>query len=359
MPAIHQLVAGFTQGDAISNEATVIQRIVKSWGMESDIFCMFKHTLPEFRRKSRDYSTAAEIMKPSDVAILHLSIGSPVNEEFAALKCRKAIIYHNITPSSYFNIINRALGIELEKGREQMKRLAGVAEVNTAVSRFNAGELEAAGYRNVKVLPLILDLDSVVESPDHGVMNMLDDGKVNVLFVGRGVPNKRIEHLITAFYYFHKHVEPNSRLIHVGSFSAYERYRFILTSQIKELGLDSDTVRLIGQVSQSRLNAYYRRAHVFLCTSEHEGFCIPLLEGMKNGVPVLAYAAAAVPETLDGAGVLFTEKDFPSVAEMMGRLVHDQRLRDAVIEGQNRRIERYRNRDVAAELRACLAPLLA
>jgi L-malate glycosyltransferase len=358
MPAIHQLVAGFTTGDAISNEALVLQRMFRSWGNESEIFCAVKHTFPEYRKTARDLSTAMAAIKPADIAVLHLSTGSPVNDIFALLKCRKAIVYHNMTPSRYFDLVNRAVGIELEKGRGQMKKLAGVAEVNTAVSGFNARELESAGYRNVRVLPLILDLEALVTEPEAKIMRLLDDGKVNVLFVGRGVMNKRIDDAITAFSYFHRYVEPNSRFIHAGSYTASERYYIILSTYIKEMGFDSRTIMFAGPVKQDRLNAFYRKAHLFLCTSEHEGFCIPLLESMVHHVPVLAYAAAAVPETLDGAGVLFKEKNFPAVAEMMGKVVHDSQLRAAVISGQDKRIERYRKRDLAAELRECLAPLL-
>ncbi|MBA4388788.1 MAG: hypothetical protein C0404_12465 [Verrucomicrobia bacterium] len=358
MPAIHQLVAGFTSGDAISNEAIVLQRIFKSWGFDSDIFSQTNHTLPELRSKSRDIFTARKVMGPADIAVLHLSIGAPVNEIFAALECRKAIIYHNMTPPAYFDLVNRRVAMELEKGREHVAMLAGRAAVNTAVSRFNAGELETAGYRNVRVLPLVLDLDMLVAHPDPKIIARYRDGRKNILFVGRGVPNKKIEDLMTAFFYFKKYVEPASRLIHVGSYTGMEKYHFLLTARMRDLGLANDDVVLTGMVPQAQLNAYYDIADLFLCMSEHEGFCIPLLESMLHNVPVLAYSAAAVPETLDGAGVLFSRKDYADVAEMMDRLIRDQQLRAGVVEQQKKRIQRYKALDLAAELKQCLAPLL-
>jgi len=177
-----------------------------------------------------------------------------------------------------------------------------------------------------------------------------------VLFVGRCAPNKKIEDALRTFYHFQKTVEPASRFIHVGSFAGTERYYAYLLAQAKNLQLDA--VHFLGPATQSQLNACYRCARVFLCMSEHEGFCIPLLESMACGVPVLAYAAAAVPETLDGAGILFREKNHPLLAELLGRVAQAGALRDAVLRGQAERLARYRRRDLAAELREHLAPLL-
>jgi glycosyltransferase involved in cell wall biosynthesis len=174
--------------------------------------------------------------------------------------------------------------------------------------------------------------------------------------VGRCAPNKRIDDLLNAFAYFQAGVQPESRLIHVGSFAGTERYYYLLLTRVREMGLNN--VHFAGAVPQAELNAYYACAHVFLCMSEHEGFCIPLIESMVHDVPVLAYAAGAVPETLDGAGVLFRDKAFDLVSEMMARLSEDSGLRAAVIAGQRNRLERYRARDLAAELAKHLAPLL-
>jgi glycosyltransferase involved in cell wall biosynthesis len=93
-----------------------------------------------------------------------------------------------------------------------------------------------------------------------------------------------------------------------------------------------------GPVSDEDLAIYYRSASVYISMSEHEGFCAPLVEAMAADVPVLAYAAAAVPETLGGAGVLFTPKDLEYVAELTAALTYDDDLRAAVIAGQRRRL---------------------
>jgi len=356
MPAIHQFVAGFNNGDAISNEARVLRGIFRKWGFAADIFCETRRILPELRREVQDVSVCAAQCRPEDIVLLHLSIGSLVNDVFAALPCRKAILYHNITPVHYFQTVNRQTAAVLAQGREQARALAGTAAVNMAVSAFNAAELTGLGYRAVRVLPLILDLDMLRSKPDQTTRSRFRDDKTNVLFVGRCVPNKRLEDALRAFHCFQRTVEPNSRFIHAGSHAGTERYYYFLQTMVKELAL-RDCI-FAGPVTQAQMNAIYGSADLFLCMSEHEGFCIPLLEAMLHGVPVLAYAAGAVPETLDGAGVLVREKDYPQIAEMMGKLKNDAPFRSAILRGQEERLNRYRGLNLEQELRTCLAPLL-
>ena len=162
--------------------------------------------------------------------------------------------------------------------------------------------------------------------------------------------------MLSAFYYFQQFVEPNSRFVHVGSHSGMERYNIMLQTIVRNLDLKN--VLFPGTVSQAELSAYYHEANVFLCMSEHEGFCIPLIESMVHDVPVLAYSSSAVPETLDGSGVLFNEKRFDMVAEMMGQLVRNKSFREAVIRTQRTHLLRYEQRNLESELRTCLAPLM-
>ncbi|MFH0954081.1 MAG: glycosyltransferase [Verrucomicrobiota bacterium] len=356
MRAIHQLVAGFSNGDAISNEARVLRGIFRKWGFESEIFSEPRRILPELRGEAKDAAAYRAAAKPDDVVLLHLSIGSVVNDLFAQLPCRKVIKYHNITPAEFFRGLQEEIASQLLRGRDQAKRLASQAQVVMAVSKFNAGELEQWGYKDVRVLPLLLDLSRLRDRPHRGTLKRYGDGLTNILFVGRCVPNKRFEDLLAAFHYFQKYVEPASRFLHVGSFAGTERYYALLLTRARDLQLQH--VEFAGSLRQDELNACYRSASLFLSMSEHEGFCIPLIESMVHDVPILAYAAAAVPETLDGAGVLFHEKRYDLVAEMMGRLVRDQALRNAVIRGQRERLARFEKRDLEGELRACLAPLL-
>ena len=356
MAAIHQLVAGFANGDAISNEAIVMRKIFRSWGFLSDIFCEKKRVLPELRPETRDISECHSAFQPNDIAFLHLSIGSDINDLLPKLACKKVILYHNVTPSHYFDLINKQTAYTLERGRKQVVALANTAQVNLSDSRFNAEELGKAGYRNVQVLPLVLDLQRLKENPDRKTLRVYDDGTRNVIFVGRCAPNKKIEDVIKAFFYFHKYVEPDSRLILIGSYAGTERYQNLLLTQARELELSD--VRFTSNIPQPQLNAFYKCAHLFLSMSEHEGFCIPIIESMAHDIPVLAYAAAAVPETMNGAGILFHEKRYEEIAEMMGRLINDSQLRESVLDQQRKRIADYVSRNLAVELKQMLFPIL-
>jgi len=356
MKGIHQFVAGFTHGDAISNEALALRNIFRSWGFASEIYSEPKRILPELRREAGDAAAYRRNAHLDDIVLLHLSIGSMVNDLFAELPCRKALLYHNMTPPEFLRGIQEQMARNLDRGREQARRLAGVPDVVMADSAFNAAELTAMGYSSVQVLPLILDLGKLREKPNRRILRQYNDTLSTVLFVGRCVPNKRIEDILCAVHYFQRYVNPACRFIHVGSYDGIEQYHALLLTFARELQIEN--VELRGALRQDELNACYRCADLFLCMSEHEGFCIPLIESMVHDVPILAYRAAAIPETLDGAGVLFSEKRFDLVAEMMGRLTRDTALRKAVAQGQRARLNRYEHRDLPGELRAHLAPLL-
>ncbi|MDZ4198053.1 MAG: glycosyltransferase [Kiritimatiellia bacterium] len=353
MKSLHQLVAGYTRGDAISNEARVLRALFRRWGYESEIYCERARVPPELRSDIRDAAELSGTIRPEDGALLHLSIGSDVNRIFQGIRARRIVRYHNITPADYFRGIRESTARVLAQGREQAAALAHTADLNLADSRYNALELEAWGYANPRVLPLLLDFTG-----EHGIrparslLRKYRDGLKNVLFVGRCAPNKRIEDVLSAFAVYQRTVEPESRLLLAGSTAGVERYHALLLAQARESGLRQ--VEWLGCVRQTDLVALYQCAHVFLCMSEHEGFCIPLLEAMFHDVPVAAYAAAAVPETLDGAGVLFYEKRFDWIAETLRTMIEPGPTREAILAEQRRRMERYRARDLETELREAM-----
>lgn len=354
--AVHQLVAGYSNGDAISNEARTLRAWFKKWGCDSEIYCEASRILPELRKDSRDISLLQSDLNPNDIVILHLSIGSEVNDIFPKCTCKKVVRYHNVTPENYFRALDEHLAGLLGRGRVQMKALVNSADVNLADSAYNASELVEAGYKDVKVLPLALELRRLEAKPNQEVMEKYNDGKLNVLFVGRCVPNKRLEDLLYAFYYLQKFQNPNCRLIHVGSFAGTEAYLAMLQSLKRDLKLEH--VNFVGSVPESDLCAYYKVADVFLCMSEHEGFGIPILEAMQAGIPVMAYASSAVPETMNGAGFLFQEKIFDELAVWISRLAEEGPLKRSVLEGQKKRLESYEKQDVESLLLNHLKPLI-
>ncbi|HMO51334.1 MAG TPA: glycosyltransferase [Kiritimatiellia bacterium] len=355
--AIHQLVAGYSNGDAISNEARAWRAVFRSWGYASEIYCETKRILPELRKDTRDLAALRADVRPEDIAILHLSIGSEANRIFPALNSRKVIIYHNITPPEFFRGYQEEIAQNLRRGRAEMAALAGVARINLADSRFNADELAAAGYENPRVLPLLLDRTNWKGPVDRRVVDQYRDGYLNLLFVGRCAPNKRIEDLLFALYYCQRYVQRNTRLIHVGSAAGLERYQALLRTKAKELKVENFI--MAGSVRGDELRGYYQAADAFLCLSEHEGFCIPLLEAMGHDVPVLAFDAGAVAETMGGAGVLFKAKHFDVIAETIQRVTAQKALRDGIVLGQRERLAQYEQQNIPEQMKAALAPLLA
>ncbi len=250
--AIYQLVAGFRRGDAISNEALLMRFLFRGWGLESDIVCGASSTDPFERNEVMDFDALRARVRPEDTAILHLSIGCEANKVFAALPCRKVILYHNITPARFFERIDAMTTKTLAEGRRQAAALAGVADINLADSEFNARELAAMGYRDPRPLPLMIDLDRF-QKVDEGFAGRLSDGAVNVLFVGRVAPNKRHDELIRVFHDFQHYVEPHSRLVLAGSFAGTEAYRTLLLGQAYVLALKR--VVFTGPLKKDQLNA--------------------------------------------------------------------------------------------------------
>lgn len=355
MAAIHQFLAGYAFGDAISNHARSLRDIFRAWGYESLIYSKSAHIHPALYRDSKPLGTF--VAEPDDIVILHLSIGGELNHQFRDLKCRKAIIYHNVTPHTFFLGVAEEIAHQLKLGREEVAMLAGAADVNMAVSQFNASELVELGYEDVKVVPLVLDLERLSQGkPDKAMLKDFKEPKTTIGFIGRVAPNKCIEDLMHAFYYYKTYVNPNSRFILAGSYGATMIYKQVL--EMFRNKLDLEDFHILGSVTEDQLRTVYQLSEVFLCMSEHEGVCIPLLEAMQSGTPVLAYAAAAIPETMDGAGVIVREKNWPAIAKMIQKMVEPGPFREGLIAGQHSRLERYRDQNLEAKLKDALAPLL-
>ena len=348
MKTIHQITAGFRRGDAISEEAWLLRDIFRKNGCMSRLFSDRSSISEDLLNEVADVSELVNIVQPSDVVVLHLSIGSRVNQVFAKLPSKKVIIYHNITPSIYFQHLNPTIAQVLSEGRKQVAALAGVADVNLAVSAYNARELEECGYKNVKVHPLVIDASFGEGKVDLPFFSSLKkDGFKNILFVGRVAPNKRHDKLLEVFSYYQHYIEPKSRLIIAGSIAGNNMYKALLLGSVYTLELKN--VYFTEFLPQEELNSCYKAADAFLCVSDHEGFCAPLLEAMSWQIPVCAMANAAIPETMDGAGVLFNDASSAEIAEALNEVITNQPLREKIIEKQNERLARFRNRDIWSE----------
>lgn len=356
--AIHQWTAGASTGDAISTYALALQGMLRAMGYESELFTDFNHVSFDMRTHCRDLRSFPADLPGKSAVIYHFSIGSYLTERFLSLPSgvTPILYYHNITPARYFRSFLPETARVLEEGRRQLLQLAPRVELAMGPSLYNCSELEEAGCRRTAHVPLLWDRPDILEPPDPGVLSLYDDRAVNWLFVGRVVPNKKIEDLIRAFFFYRRSVHPDSRLFCVGSFAGAETYYSSLRALAVQLDLPG--VIFTGHVTAAQLVAYYRLAHVFVCMSEHEGFCLPLVEAMSFGVPVVAYSAAAIPETVGDGGILFSRKDFPEVAETVDLAARLGEVRELLVAAGKERLKAFGRERVEKALRTALAPFL-
>ncbi len=229
-----------------------------------------------------------------------------------------------------------------------------LAEAGWGDSEFNVRELAEHGWTRLGVLPIIFNPNQHNNRPDRKVLRQWQGG-VNILFVGRIVPNKRLEDVILTFYYFKHFVCPEARLFLVGSTAGMERYFNFLQALVKRLDL-SDVI-FAGHVTTAQWLAYYQCGSIYLSMSEHEGFGIPLLESMHFGLPIIAYKAAAIAETLGGSGILVKIKDHAAIAELIGLVLEDENLRTEIVARQRERLRDFLPIKIEPQLRQLLQTL--
>src|SRR3954463_6960829 len=352
-PCVHQVLATLGYGDAIGHEVLGIQRVLRRAGYDSDIFV--ETADPRLEDETIDYRELVGAVRATDLLIHHFSIGSRASRTAYALPGRMALVYHNITPPSYFIGVHKELVKLCFHGRRELTAYIARCELALGDSDYNRQELSALGFPRTAVLPVVPDFSHLDLAPDYRLAGGFDDEWTNVMFVGRVIPNKKFEDLIRAFHAYRTRHNPRSRLLLVGSYSGFERYFAMLQGLIATLG--TPDVHFLGHVTNEELTALYDVADLFLCASEHEGFCVPIIEAFHKGVPVLAYAATAVPATMDGGGVLYETQDPFEIARLMEAVLDDRLLEDAVIASQDAALARLRARDFPAILLRDVASL--
>jgi len=352
---IHQVLATLGYGDAIGHEVLGIQRVLRHAGYQSEIFVeTADHRLEP---QTRDYRELVDFSHPDNLLLHHFSLGSKASRTAYALPDRMALIYHNITPPEYFVGVHRTLARQTFRGRRELRAYADRCDLAMGDSEFNRQDLEALGFPRTAVLPVVPDFTHLDREPNWLVARDFDDEWTNVVFVGRVIANKKIEDLISWFHTYHTIFNPRARLLLVGSQSGFERYLSSLHQLVSRLG--ASHVHFIGHVSDEELVAFYEIADLFLCASEHEGFCVPIVEAFYKQVPVLAYAATAVPSTMDGAGVLFENRDPLHVAALMDEIISNADLQDRIVDGQLAAVGRLQSRDFAGTLLGFVDRILA
>ena len=334
-----QILSTVSFGDAVSNDALAISKVISEMGYETAIYS------ENISNKIKDpivqpYSKLPALTN-EDIVIFNHSTGSKLCYTLPKLGGRKMMIYHNITPPEFFEGYSREAMTLTEFGYEGTKFLKDKIDYVMADSSYNANDLKNMGYKcDMFVRPILIPFEDYEKEPDEDIIKQYsDDGYTNIVFVGRIAPNKKQEDLIKTFAYYKKNVNPKSRLILVGNDGGMERYSTALKKYAE--ALEVDDVIFTGHISFKAILAYYRVADVLLCMSEHEGFCVPLVEAMFFKVPIIAYDSSAIADTLGGSGILVNDKDPVFVAHLIDRLVNDKALKEHVIHTQNERLKDF------------------
>ena len=336
MRALHQFVATFEPG-ATGAHMLELQRLAREHlGIASDLFAEHRRgPHADAVRHHRDYKP-----RPGDVVVYHMAIGSVV-ADYVADRGRPLVVdFHNITPAHFIEPWEPGAAYGCAWGRNQLRELAVTADLGIAHSRYSEDELRHEGFVDTAVAPVLVDLGAFDTEVDELRLRRLlaakEAGGSDWLFVGRLSPNKCQHDLVKALAVHRRLYDPKARLHLVGG-SSSDAYTAAIEDFAAELGL-ADAVDVAGSVSPGELAAYYQAADVFVCVSEHEGFCVPLVEAMWNRVPVVAFASSAVPETLGEGGVLLADKDAATVAAAVDRVLRD---RDAVVAAGTERLAAF------------------
>ena len=348
---VNQWLAAAHRYDAIGDHARRVQALLRSMGHESGLYSL---TIDEdLRGEVRPFDDPGA--RRGDVTIFHYALPSALTGAFADLPSGRVLHYHNITPAHYFAPYNAGQFRLSRVGREHLARLAGATDLALGVSEYNRRELESLGFAATGVMPIAVDTARIAAAPRRPALErVLDDGLPNYLFVGRIAPNKRIDDYIRLAEQYKRYVSIDYRFVFVGRYDAVPGYHAAVRAMIVQYHMPPDRFIFTGAVPDADLATYYRMADVYVSLSEHEGFCVPLLEAMAADVPVLAYAAAAVPDTLGGAGVQFWPRDLEHAAELLGLLTYDHDLRRAVIAGQRARLKDFGDDRIVRDLRNLL-----
>ncbi len=350
-----QLLPAAHAGDATGGAALHLASALEEAGYEAGLYALTVDS--GMRDRVRPF---ADFAPPSadDTTLLHFALPSRLSRVLTECAGRRIVVYHNLTPPELLLPHSPEVARLAAIGRSELEELAssGTVDLAIGVSEFNTADLRRVGFRTTATLPLPMDMSGYDQSPDLLRAAELARGPAPFITVGRIAPNKRLEDFLRTAAYYLRYIEPNAHFLVVGGSRGMEGYLDALLALGERLGLD-DRVRFLGRVEHRELIAVYRAAAAYLCTSVHEGFCAPLLEAMHFGVPILARNAAAVPETLGGAGITFdgaqsdvaSSGDPASIAETLHALATDDQLRAHLQARGRQRVARFAPQQVASE----------
>ena len=336
---IHQIVVSAAPGDAATEAALGLRDVLRRVGPSE----VFAHSIDESLAGEvgtlADYAARPGTAGGRNVLVYHASIGEPAVCSFLLERPEKLVlVYHNIPPAEYFLDVDPAFAALLADGRVELAALRPRVSLALATSDYNAADLRALGYDDVRLSPLPVDTARLRALPsDPATVAHIDEHLKGplVLFVGRILPHKRPDLLLSAYHVLVTYLVPDAYLALVGP-CPQPGYRQVLESYRLQLNLHR--AWLPGRVSPEALATWYRAAAVFVTVSEHEGVGVPALEAMAFDVPVVARAFAAIPETLAGAGLLLPPDGDPVlVAEALAEVLGSDRTRRELVNAGRRR----------------------
>ncbi len=349
---VHQMVPTITPRDAVGNHTFRLRQVLRDLGHHSDIFAMYRH--PDV---AKDTFHADRLPASADVVIYQFSIGSPMADQWAHHPGRKVINYHNITPIELAGRWDGLLAAEVRLGRNQMARYAEICEHAICDSDFNRSELDALGYSSTETIPVLFSVADA--TPDKSVTSQLRGNRrgLQVLFVGRIAPNKAHHDLIGAVRTL-RDVYGDDAHLHIVGTDGPPAYRQVVDEIVNSADMKHH-VTFHGSVSQESLVAHYLAADVFCCLSDHEGFCVPVIEAMHHGLPVVAYDSTAVGDTVGDGGLVLHNKHPMTVAAALHRVAADSQLADRLSSAGKRRSSHFELQRTEQSFAASLTDLLS
>lgn len=345
LTGVHQFLPTFAARDAIGAHVLHVRTLLRRAGFASEIFADDVHAeVAGEARHYREFPTAATKAAGGRTWVLyHASTGSPMVEFLLGRDDPLLVYYHNITEAGFFDRWAPLAAQNMRAARDQLRRLAPATALAMANSSFSEADLVAAGFTRTAVVPVLVDLAGHRLRPHARTLARLRQararGGAHWLFVGRVAPNKCQHDVVAAFAAYRRLYDPQARLSLVGGRTA-DLYWKAVEAMVAELDLGG-AVTLTDTIPPPALRAYYRSADVFVCLSEHEGFCVPVLEAMHFGVPVVAYASSALPETIADAGLVLADKDPVLVAAAVHRVLTDDALRRSLQAAGSGRVEHF------------------
>lgn len=335
---IHQFHSGVAAGDAITNQMLFIKKILKEKGYCSEIYA--EHIPEELEGEIK--SIVSYHGDKDNVLVVHHSMGFDCFEDIIALPDKKVLIYHNITPERFFD--DEGIIKYVRLGLKQLEKYREHVDYVVADSNYNRQQLIRRGYScDIDVMPVQVSLSRFDDTEENEEIIQANDRSTNFIFVGRLVANKCQHDVIKSFAVYHRYYNENSKLFLIGD-TGMQGYVKELQHLAKRLDVAGDVI-IPGKVSEDDLKAYYKIADFFVCMSEHEGFGVPILEAMKMGVPVIAYRSSAIPETMNGAGIVVTQKNYAYIGTLFHELIKDTKIYEAIVQAQYERIDRLEHTD--------------